>query len=220
MQVRLPNNSNRLTVVGPTGSGKTQAALWHLSQRNLNSFPWVVFDFKFDEHINNIESAHHVDVGFTPNKKHTGIFVVHPVPDKDDEAVEEMMWKLWQRENVGIWIDESYMIADNNKAIKAILTQGRSKHVPVIALTQRPVDVSRFFFSEASFIQVFSVTDKRDAKTINNFAPIPFYTPLPAYHSFYFDVDRRKLHLFSPVPQESNILETIESKLQKVRKFI
>jgi len=217
--VRLPNNRQRITIVGRTGSGKTVAAVWHLSLRDIDKRPWVIIDYKCDELINSIEKAQHVDVGFVPGKKDTGIFIAHPVPEQDDDKVNEWLWKLWARENVGVYADEGYMVA-GCPAYNTLLTQGRSKNIPMITLSQRPVWISRFCFSEADFFQVFDLIDRRDQKTVESFIPVSLEHSLPDFHSYYFDVGKKKLTVFKPVPSGESILKTIDSKLTKSRRKV
>jgi hypothetical protein len=216
---RLPKNDDRITIIGVTGSGKTLAGLWHLSRRNLEKFPWVIIDFKNDEHIAGIENIQEIGLNESIPKKANGVFVLRPLPHQKQE-VEDFLWKIWERENVGVYVDEGFMV--DNPAMDAILTQGRSKHVPVIMLAQRPVWLSRFVFSEASFFQIFALADKRDEETVAKFTrnKIDFSKPLPDYHSSYYDVGKRSLYRFSPVPSESEILETINAKLAIKRKRI
>lgn len=213
--VRLPTNRQRLALVGRTGSGKTLAALWHLSKRNLEKRPWVVYDYKADEHINGIARAKHITTDFVPKPKDTGVFIVHPLPKRDDAAVERQMWRLWERGGIGVYVDEGYMI--DNDAFNAILTQGRSREIPAIVLSQRPVWMPRFVFSEADFYQVFDLNDRRDQQTVEAFAPVNFEKPLPPYHSFYFDVGKKQLVKFKPVPPEDVILGDIDIKLKPKR---
>src|SRR5258708_4807089 len=162
-QVTLPNNRERTVCVGRTGTGKTVAGLWHLSNYDLNR-PWMIFNFKGDEHIESIERARYVDVGFVPSKKDRRIFIVTPSPydlqgsAKERSKVDQHLLALWERQNVGIFIDEAFVVG-NSPALVLCLTQGRSKRIPMILCTQRPVWVTRFAFSEASYIQVFDLND-------------------------------------------------------------
>lgn len=206
-------------ITGRTGTGKTVAAVWHLSLRDLDKSPWIVIDYKTDELINSIDKAEHVDVGFVPKKKATGIFIAHPVPEADDEAVNNWLLKLWERGRVGVYTDEGYMVA-GCPAFNLLLTQGRSLRIPMITLSQRPVWVSRFNFSEADFFQMFELSDKRDQKTVQSFVPYSLEAELPLYHSYYYDVAKKKLTNLLPVPHESVILQTIEDKLKKHRRAI
>jgi DNA helicase HerA-like ATPase len=219
-KLRLPNSTQRTAIIGRTGSGKTQAAAWLLSRQSIDVMPWVIFDYKTDELLNSIDRAQHVDLDFVPSK--AGVYIVHPTPGDDTET---MLWKLWARENVGIYVDEGYMLGDHNAAFEACLTQGRSKHIPMIVLSQRPAWISRFVFSEADFFQVFHLNDKRDKKAVESFVPQNLAVTLPPFHSFFYDVGKNTLHRFAPVPNAVTILETFEHKLAPVqgpprRKFL
>jgi hypothetical protein len=209
---RLPNNSQRIAVIGRTGSGKTQAAVWNLSRRNFLRMPWVVFNFKGDELIDSIPYADHVDVGTMPTRP--GIYVVHPLPNQREEMTA-YLWALWNRQNVGLFCDEGYMMGDDD-AFLACLTQGRSRRIPMIVLTQRPAWISRFVFTESQFYQIFSLSDRRDLKTVAQFIPGDELetATLPEFHSWYYDVGRNKLWQLAPVPQEDEILAEIRKKFE------
>lgn len=217
--MRLPNDSQRLTIYGMTGSGKTVAALWHLSQRSFTTRPWVVFDFKGDSTIAEIPFTTELKVGDVPKKP--GIYITRPVPEMDDEKVEQMMWKIWERERTGVYIDEGYMVARKNSAFKALLTQGRSKSIPMITLSQRPVWMSRFVISEADFHQVFFLADESDRDVVQRFIPYDITeNRLPKYHSYYYDIGEDDFTGLKPVPHPDVILETFESRLKKTPRFL
>lgn len=214
--IRLPLTSQHLAVIGRNGTGKTQAAMWHLSMMPINKRPWVVFDFKGEEIINGIERAKHISLD-SPVPRYPGIYIVHPTRlDIKSGAVEDYLWKIYERERVGLFIDEGFMIGDSD-VFETLLTQGRSKHIPIITLTQRPVWVSRFVFSESLFYQIFALTDKRDKKTVESFAPVNLDAELPEYHSYYYDVGKNRLTALKPVPEAEVILGTIDSKLASIR---
>jgi hypothetical protein len=216
--MRLPNDNQRLTMYGQTGTGKTVAGLWHLSQRSFTRRPWIVFDFKGDEHLGRIPYAEEIRLKSVP--KQSGIYIVHPVPEHDDEAVEEFMWQIWRQENTGVFIDEGYMVSRGNSAFQALLTQGRSKSIPLITLSQRPVWMTRFAISEADFHQVFFLADESDRDTVQRFIPHDIETRLPRYHSYYYDVGQDLLSKLKPVPQPDEILETFEAKLKRTTRFL
>lgn len=215
-KLRLPGPTHRTVVVGRTGSGKTQAAVWHLSLQNFDKMPWVIFDYKTDDLINSIDGARHIGMDEVP--KQPGIYIVHPLPSENAE-VEEYLWKLWAKENIGVYVDEGYMLGDN-KAFESILTQGRSKRIPVIVLSQRPAWITRFVFSEADFFQVFHLNDKRDKKTVEAFLPQNLSARLPDYHSYYYDVGNDALSKFAPVPDADSLLESFDARIAKRRRFI
>jgi len=215
--MNLPSDSQRIAIVGRTGSGKTQSAAWHLSKRSFDTKPWIMFDYKGDELLNEIEGTQEIDLATVPKKP--GLYIVHPLPD-DNESVENYLWQIWANENIGLYFDEGYMIGDS-PALRAILTQGRSKHLPVIILSQRPVWLSRFVFSESDFFQLFHLNDVRDRKTMRAFVPADLDARLPQYHSYYYDVANDQITILSPVPKREEILETFSERLNvNKRKFI
>lgn len=215
--IRLPKSSQHIAIVGRNGSGKTQAALWHLSQRPLDRRPYIAIDFKGDEHINAIERARYIGLG-DEIPRAPGVYILQPTPlDAKQGRVEEFLWRIYERGNTGLWIDEGYMLGDSS-AFETLLTQGRSKRIPIITLAQRPVWVSRFVFSESMFYQIFSLTDKRDKKTVESFAPINMDSRLPEFHSWYYDVGVDRVTGLKPVPLEDEILGVIDGKLKNIRR--
>jgi len=214
--MKWPNDSQRISIVGMTGTGKTQAAAWHLSRRSFDAMPWIVYDFKYDELLNEIEGTQEIDLASVPKKP--GLYIVHPHPSQKAE-VEAQLWKIHEQENTGIYIDEGYMIGDT-PAFRALLTQGRSKHIPIIVLSQRPVWLSRFVFSESDFYQVFWLNNYKDRRTVNDFIPYNFENRLPAYNSLWYSVKEDKVSRMLPVPDREKILANFRTRLKPKRSFI
>lgn len=216
MTFTLPDDSQHVAVVGRNGSGKTQAAVWQLSLRSITSRPWLVIDFKRDQLIQRLvrmRLAEQLKVGEKVPKR-PGVYVVSPTPLQQDE-LELMMWRLWEKGKTGLYIDEGYMIDRNSPAFNAILTQGRSKNIPVIVLSQRPVYMSRFVFSEAAHFHVFHLNDQRDRKTITGFAPINFDKLGLDYSSQWYDVKQGQVYDLRPVPDAATIVETFKRRLNR-----
>lgn len=212
---RFPGGDERTVVIGRTGCGKTTLAMMLLSEANFDEMPWIVFDTKGEEFFAGLETRGHaklIALGEMPDKP--GLYIVRPVPGRDDIAVETFLWKLWERENIGIVVDELYMIDPRSDAFQAILTQGRSKRMPMINLTQRPVAVSRFNFSESSHIVVFHLNHLKDRQTVAEHMPIDKNTRLMEYHARWYDVNRDKLFLIAPVPDKQEILARFDERLK------
>lgn len=209
--MRLPHNKQRLLILGRTGSGKTRAGIWHLSKRDYKLTPWIIFNQKGDELIDAIPGTRELKIGSKPPEK-PGIYITRPIPDSDDDAIDLLLQRCWAKGNVGIYVDEGYMLPKNSRGIRLVQTQGRSLRVPTIVLSQRPVWLDRFIFSEADFIQRFDLNDERDISTVGSFMPREARGDLPEFHSWYFDVGKKDLVMLSPVPNDDEILASFDLK--------
>lgn len=207
---RLPNRRQRITIMGRNGSGKTQAAAWILSLSHFDRQPYIIIDYKYDDLLNAIPRVKEIGVKSSIPKT-PGLYIVHPVPTEDDD-VEKLMWRIWEKEKTGLYVDEAYMLPDRG-AYQALLTQGRSKSIPIISITQRPIKVNRFAISEANYYYIFHMNDRRDRKTVEEFVPIDLDEPLPKFHGWWHDVDQYSTFKLKPVPDKDIILETFDRRL-------
>lgn len=216
MPVDFPDDTQRLAIVGATGSGKTQAAQWHLSHRRYDLMPWIIYNTKSDPTIDAIPYAREVSIEEVPVDP--GIYIVRPLPN-EQEQVEAHLWSIWGRGATGIYIDEGYSMGVNNGAFRALLTQGRSKQIPMIVLSQRPVWLDRFVFSESEFLQTFRLQHKKDRATVEELIPARL-DRLPNYHSWYYEALNNKLSHMAPVPSLTTIHATFARRLARQRKLV
>lgn len=214
---QLPKADEHTSIIGRTGSGKTQQGAWLLSQADLHRRPHVIIDYKGDDLLNEIDGVRELSLKDTAKKP--GLYIVHIMPGDDDE-VENFLWNIWKQENTGLYIDEGYMIDKYSRAFNSLLTQGRSKKVSVTCLTQRPTACSRFIFSEASHISLFHLNDVRDYKTVQGFAPVNIEDQLPEFHAHWYNVKKNKKYLLRPVPDRDTILSYFADKLKVKRSFL
>jgi hypothetical protein len=226
---RFPSDDEHIFIPGRNGSGKTFGAMFHLSQRSYPSRPWLIVDYKGDGLIGELEGLPRVRVIDVKEKmpRSPGIYIVRPIAQDDDEHVNRLLYSAWHNERTGVYVDEGLMLGKLS-AYRAILTQGRSKNVPLIVLAQRPVFLDRFTVSEASYYQVYYLHDRRDQETVNAFLPVDLGTyygtnpprRLPPYYSVWYDVKRDKLNILRPVPDADTILDIFESRLKPRRKVL
>jgi hypothetical protein len=221
----LPRSDEHTTIVGRNGSGKTQLGAWLLSMQDFRAKPWVILDYKGDELLNSFEHLNPVDFGDVPDKE--GLHILRSRPDLEDET-DGFLWKIWDAGNIGVYIDEGYMVPGHRgSAYEALLTQGRSLRTPVITLSQRPVKINRFAFSEASHIVMFHLNDKRDRSVVSELVPDDFMTwipdefapftrdgKLPPYHSRWYALKKDERYLLRPVPEADRIRNLIAEKLR------
>jgi DNA helicase HerA-like ATPase len=215
--VRFPNDANRHAIIGATGSGKTQFGMWALSRRSYDVMPWVIFDYKKEELIAAIDPIELEPKELPPKKP--GLYVVRPIPKTSDDEIENALWRIHQRGECGLYIDEGYMLP-NVSAFRAILTQGRSLRIPCITLTQRPVFISRYVFSESEFFTLFRLTDRTDRKRASEFVPVNLNYTLPKYSSYFFDVGENRLTQFSPVPGADEIVERFSARMPQRKRTL
>lgn len=216
-----PDGTQHIYIMGRNGTGKTQAGMWHLSRQNFAKKTWVMVDTKGEGMIAQIakmDGAQVIQLTDTPKKP--GLYIVRTLPHQADNGeLENFLYRMWARENVGLYFDEGYMVGDSDM-FKTLLTQGRSKHIPMIVLTQRPAWITRFAVSEASFYQIFWLNDAEDRKRIQKFVPYDLDQRLPEYHSLWYDVIRDRVSILKPVPPRDTILEGFKSQLEVKRVFV
>ena len=216
----MPGVEDRVAVLGRTGSGKTQFAVWLLSNANFDRMPWIVMNFKGDKLIDEIPGTFDLDIDERiPTAP--GIYVTRPiVADKDDkEKLNEFFRRCWERENVGIYVDEGYM-ATNIKWFRACLTQGRSRHVPMIVLSQRPSWIDTFVWTEATYFAAFDLNREDDKILAGKMLPGYRNAKLPPYWSIWHDVNRDSTFMLKPVPDRDTLLARFRARLPTRRKAI
>lgn len=219
-RIKLPGPTNRTTVIGRTGSGKSQFAAWLLSTQNFDVMPWVIVDYKDEDTdiINRIGRIQPIDYSTVPDKP--GLYILKP-HSGDKEELERWLWRVYAQGGVGLLFDETFPVGQHNEAFNTIMMQGRSKHIPVIACTQRPVAVSTYCFSEASYYMIFDLAKKRDRMTVaSEISEISSNYNIPPYHSYYYDVSAKYLDKLGPAPSAEKILDAIDRKLPLTRRTL
>jgi hypothetical protein len=230
--VRGPTSEQRSILLGRTGSGKSQFGVHLLSQQNFDEKPHVIIDYKGEKLIRLLREQNKciktISVYDNPPTK-PGLYWMCPTPKVDDEAIEAWLWKVYNRARkigdvtggMGLFIDEGFALPQKD-AFDVILTQGRSLHISVICLYQRPAWMSRFAVAQADFFAVFDQNDERDLKTTKAFIKpavtpngeiISVYTELPPYYSLWYDVGKGKTSVLKPAPEVEAILSNFKRRL-------
>lgn len=216
---RLPNLTQHVGVFGRNGSGKTRLAFWLLSKARFDKQPFIVLDWKGEELFTLTDRVRELKLT-DALPKHPGVYIIRPLPGQD-EIVEKWLWKVWANEKIGLYVDEGYSIDQRSEGLQAILTQGRSKRLPVIYLAQRPSWISRFVISEATFLSIFSLNDRFDRQRLQAVVPyerINLNNRLPEYHSYWYDVGQDADFVLAPVPSDDELLDEFDRRLAPRRK--
>lgn len=217
---RWPSVDQHSTIIGMNGSGKSVFAAHMLSCAPLNYMPYILIDYKNEELFNSIHHKRYIDFKDQPTEP--GFYILKAEPNKDDERVNEFLYRCLRKERRGLIYDEGFSIP-NNGAMETIYMQGRSKHIPVMTLTQRPVWLTRYAFTEASYLCLFRLNDRRDQDTVKAWVPKndPVWNMqirLPNYHARWYDAKQDASWVLNPAPNPDLILEKFEDKLKPKRK--
>lgn len=198
-EFRIPGAEHRTTVLGMTGTGKTVLGGFLLSKQRFDKRPWIILDYKNEELWDKVKTPplKPLRLGTMPGK--TGLYRMDVRP-WDDERLEHWLFKVWERGNIGLFVDEVSLMPQK-EAFKAILRQGRSKLIPVIACTQRPVDCDREVFTESNYMAIFKLKDIRDYKIVQGMTGTTgAECSLPEHWSWWYDAKSNALLPLKPCP--------------------
>lgn len=214
--MHAPGPSDQTVIVGSNGSGKTVFGIAFLATRDWDRRPWVIIDYKRDGLIARLP-AEEIKPNDKPPKK-PGLYVMRPRPDVDDLAVRLFIHRCWEKERIGLFFDEGYMIPRRTPEFRYLLTQGRSKKIERIILSQRPVDMDRYVFSEGTYFAIFRLTDKRDRDTVTTMVPVRIDDRLGKFQCYFYSVRDHELTVLAPVPNEDEIIAMFNARTTDKRK--
>ncbi|MDE2019916.1 MAG: hypothetical protein KGJ13_06260 [Patescibacteria group bacterium] len=183
-----------------------------MSGKDFELQPWLMVNTKGDKHLLQIaalDGVQTISVNDTPGD--TGLYHVQPKMPEQGPELDAMLGRIWEKGNCGIYIDEGYMIHPANN-LNACLTQGRSRNIPMIVLSQRPVWISKFVFSECDYVQLFNLKRRNDRKEATDFVPVDKDYRLAPHCSYWYNEATELLVEFGPVPNNAAILDTFRSK--------
>jgi len=214
---RFPRDDEHVAILGRNGSGKTQFAVWMLSERSWDRMPWIIINSKGDDLIDAIPNTTEIGVRSSiPTSP--GIYVMRPKPI-DYPTLDEFYQVAWKRKNVGIYADEGY-VSTGFPWFRACLTQGRSRTIPMVVLGQRPVWLDRFVWSEASRFAAFDLNLRDDQKTADNMIPGYREINLKPYHCVWHDVKIDRTLILTPAPDRASILRRFRERARVQHKAL
>lgn len=220
MEFERPGADCHVAIIGRNGSGKTVMGAWFMGAQLAGPWagmPLTIFNTKNDVLLNQI-NAREIGIDEKPPKR-PGVYMVRPEPDTDDEDLEQYLRRVWKNEDHALYFDEGYMIGPRNPAFRLLLTQGRAKRIPMVYLSQRPVNMDRFAFSEARYFGIFHLVDGRDIKTVQEFVSVPVARKLSRFHFVWYDVNQDAGAIMRPVPKTAEVVALVNRSIPSPRSF-
>ena len=204
----------RVAIIGSAGSGKSMMGAHLLSASPFDKMPAVIIDYKYEK-LYQHRALKKLVTELKPTSaapRRPGLFIVHPLPTEVDE-MEDFLWRIWDQGRTLVVVDEGYLLPDR-AALQALLTTGRSKKIPMFVLSQRPVEMNRFIFSEANHYCIFRLNDRRDWQNVNGFTRgiVPDTHERQRYHSWWYDAEQDETFRLAPVPDADTIVARLAAR--------
>lgn len=219
MTWKIPGAENRTAIMGATGTGKTVLGASLLSMQRLDKRPWVLMDFKDEVLWKKTGEPPIQSMSYKDIPKKPGLYRLECLPG-DEDNIEEFMWNVWKKENIGIFCDEVSLLPKGS-SFKALLRQGRSKRIPIIACSQRPVGCDREVFTESENVIVFRLDDKRDYDVVKGFTRnAPIEGLRPKFHSWLYDKPEAKLYPLPPGPAPDKVAKLLRERAPQPKSFM
>lgn len=207
MPAPLISPGKRALISGSTGCGKSTLACW-LLKRSPNR--WVVLNPKHTAAYENLDDAFIVkslDISKTEKSMARHRFtIVNPSSiESDPESLDAFIMGLhngWR--NVGLVCDELYTVHKGNgvagPGLIGWLTRGRELRQSFLGLTQRPVWISKFCFSESDYLGFMYLGLSDDRKRAIEMTDIKqLGEKLPKRHWLWYRPDTEDLTHYGPV---------------------
>lgn len=202
----------RATICGRTGSGKSTLAAWFL---NNSPQHWVILNPKHtamyralpDSVVYKKFDAKGI---FADCRKRKFTILNLSNFEADWEYMDNVVnWLHNSVRNIGLCCDELYTLHNSSgkagPGLVGWLTRGREYKQSFLGLTQRPVWISRFCFSEADYIIEMALTAKEDRQVVYGYTGNEhFLSRVTDYRWLCYTVQPDTTVLYGPVPSTLN----------------
>lgn len=164
LEILRPRRTDRATLTGQTGTGKTTLARYLLAAREYKviadykgRIDWP--EYKLCRTLKQLVSAKEKSLLYKPNYR-----------ESIDEESQSSFWEfIFKRGGTTAYIDELAAIANRNTYpyyYGACLMRGRELGIEVWSATQRPTDIPQIALSEAEHFYVFYQSLPQDREKV------------------------------------------------------
>lgn len=212
--------SDRVSIVGKTGSGKTYLARRLLSGMALEAkklpfyYPVIILDNKghmetfrgFGKRIRRLKNLKGALVSSVP--------IITYTPDETEQNEKyytgffDFLYKL--NMPMLVYVDELALVGKGNdmpESYEKFMKQGRERMQSLWAATQNPVFVAHDFFSNADHFFIFDLMLETDRNKMASFAGAPVKErPDDKHGYFYFSTDSRNPDYFTNQLDKNRLL--------------
>ncbi|EJL42509.1 hypothetical protein PMI08_03160 [Brevibacillus sp. CF112] len=191
-------DTQHVAVCGRTGSGKTELLYAYVSGYDYVAVLDTKLEFTFGGYVLKDEIAVVDRLDRLDEYEEPKIIYRPRLTEMKMEYYDQFYWWCYYRENTVCVTDEVMSVAPNPSVIpeglKAVMTRGRSKHVPHWGATQRPSGIPQLILSEASHFFVYDLNLPQDRKKLMEITGAPQLWERPnsgksgKYNFWYYNV--------------------------------
>lgn len=172
-------NSDRVVLIGKTGSGKTTLVKYLLPRINRV----IAIDPKHTLKMEGFKSSWRI-----PRFSNRFQIIVRPKRN-DDEKLYDLILAANKARNVTLYVDELATLADVFPESTALLADiartGREKRVALWTATQRPRNIPRVFLTETEIFFVFRLRSGDDRMYVKGYAGDEVIDQIPSRQFWY-----------------------------------
>jgi len=183
--------SDRVFIVGTTGSGKTS-----LAKAMLYGLPSViVLDPKRTFTLpDDWEHEIYTDFGQLTNHDTPVTAIYRPTIEEMEKGCEKFFEFVFERRNTTVYIDEVMRVTNGpriGRGYATVLQLGRERGVSCWSATQRPANIPLVVMTESEHYFVFRLRNIEDRKRMATFTDFQELEKIPKdEHGFYYFNDR------------------------------